>query len=129
MCIYLLLTEQKYAGCFLLDTLAKKYNRKNISLYRDDGLTVFKNISGPESERIKKDFQKTFKNHVLDIIIQCNMKIVNYLDLTLNLTDSTYSRYRKQRDTLCAQRIKPPSKYYKTNLIIHRDTFIKSIIK
>ena len=44
--------------------------------YRDDGLSVFKNISGPQSEKIKKYFQQIFRENGLDIIIQCNMKTV-----------------------------------------------------
>jgi hypothetical protein len=64
-------------------------------LYRDDGLAVFKNISRPQSEKIKKDFQKTFQNHGLEIVIECNVKIVNYLDVTLNLTNGTFQPYRK----------------------------------
>ena len=31
-----------------------------------------------------------FKENQLDIVIQCNMKTVNYLDVTLNLENSTY---------------------------------------
>ena len=65
-------------------------NPSNIGLYRDDGLAVFKSTSGPQSEKIKKTFQKMFKNKGLDIIINCNMKIVNYLDVTLNLNDGSY---------------------------------------
>ena len=51
-----------------------------------DGLLVFKNTSGSQSEKIKNTFQKIFKNKGLDIIINCNMKIVNYPDIALNLT-------------------------------------------
>ena len=43
---------------FLLHQLSDKYNKKDIGLYRDDGLAVFKNKIGPQVERIKKDFQK-----------------------------------------------------------------------
>ena len=56
----------------------------------EDGLTVLKNESGPQSEHVKKIIRKIFKEHELDIIIQCNMKIVNYLDVTFNLNDGTY---------------------------------------
>ena len=63
----------------MLSLIGNKYNPNNIGLYRDDGLAVFKNTSGPQSEKIKKTFQKMFKNKGLDIIINCNMKIVNYL--------------------------------------------------
>ena len=82
-------------GCFILNKLSQKYNKRDVGLYRDDGLAVFKNISGPQSEKIKKDFQKTFQNHGLEIVIECNVKIVNYLDVTLNLTNGTFQPYRK----------------------------------
>ena len=31
-------------GNFLLYQLSKNYNKKDIGLYRDDGLTIFKNV-------------------------------------------------------------------------------------
>ena len=62
--------------------LAKNYNKKDIGLYRDDGLAIFKNVSGSKAEKIKKDIQKLFKDNHLNITIQCNLKIVNYLDVT-----------------------------------------------
>ena len=82
-------------GTFLLNKISQKYNKNNIGLYRDDGLAVFKNKSGPESEKIKKELQKIFKENGLDIVIQCNIKIVNYLDVSLNLNDGTYRPYHK----------------------------------
>ena len=53
----------KLVGTFLLYKLSLKYNKNNIGLYRDDGLTIFKNISGPKSEKVKKDIQKLFKEN------------------------------------------------------------------
>ena len=85
-------------GIFMLSLIGNKYNPSNIGLYRDDGLAVFKNTSGPQSEKIKKTFQKMFKNKGLDIIINCNMKIVNYLDVTLNLNDGSYRPYKRPND-------------------------------
>ena len=69
--------------------LSEKFEKKNFGLYRDDGLAVFRNISGPQAEKIKKEFQRIFKQNHLDITILCNLKIVNYLDVTLNLNDGT----------------------------------------
>ena len=43
-------------GIFMLNKISEKYNKSDVGLYRDDGLAVFKNISGPESERIQKNF-------------------------------------------------------------------------
>ena len=39
-------------GTFLLLLLRKKYNSNNIGLYRDDRLSVFKNISGLALSRV-----------------------------------------------------------------------------
>ena len=72
-------------GIFLLYFLGRQCNTKNIGLYRDDGLSIFKNCSGPQLEKIKKQLQKVFKNNRLDVIIQCNIKIVSYLDVTNNI--------------------------------------------
>ena len=44
-------------------------------------------------EKIKKRLQKLFKNNGLDVVIDSNLKIVNYLDVTFNLNDSTYRPY------------------------------------
>ena len=89
-------------GIFILSLIGNKYNPNNIGLYRDDGLAVFRNTSGPQSEKIKKTFQKMFKNKGLDIIISFNMKIVNYIDVTLdrklNLKDGSYRPYKKPNE-------------------------------
>ena len=90
----------KLVGTFLLYKLSLKYNKNDIGLYRDDGLAIFKIISGPKSEQIKKNIQKLFKENQLDIVIQCNMKTVNYLDVTLNLDNSTYCPYQKENNQM-----------------------------
>ena len=87
-------------GTFLLHKLSLKYNKNNIGIYRDDGLAIFKNISGPKSEKAKKGIQKLFKENELDIVIQCNMKTVNYLGVTLNLENSTDRPYRKENNQI-----------------------------
>ena len=42
---------------FMLNKISEKYNKNVVGLYRDNGLAVFKNISRPELESIKKNFQ------------------------------------------------------------------------
>ena len=44
-------------GMYLLSILSAKCEKENIGLYRDDGLAVFKDLSGPEAERIKSIFK------------------------------------------------------------------------
>ena len=58
-------------------------------------MRVVKNKSGLETEKLKKNIQKIFKEKQLDIFIQCNMKLVSDLDVTLNLNNSNYKRYQK----------------------------------
>jgi len=85
-------------GLFILNNLSKKYNSSNIGLYRDDGLAVFKNINGHQADKIRKDFHSTFRKHGLELEIECNLKIVNFLDVTLNLNNNTHQPFKKPND-------------------------------
>ena len=51
-------------------------------------------------ERIKKSLQKTFKDFVLEIVAECNLRIVNYLDVTLNLNDGSFRPCDKPDDII-----------------------------
>ena len=82
-------------GLFLLNNLSEKYGKDNVRLYRDDGLVLLRNASGPQSERTRKDITREFKKQGLNISISTNLKICNFVDVTLNLTDGTYYPYRK----------------------------------
>ena len=85
-------------GLYILDILAKEYGKERIGLYRDDGLAAFKSISGSEADRIRKNMTKTFLKLDLKITISCNLKIVNFLDITFNLNNGKYYPYRKPND-------------------------------
>ena len=87
-------------GTYLLSELSGKCDKENIGLYRDDGLAIFKNFSGPQTERMKKEFQKIFREKGLEIVIECNKKVVDYLDVTLNLNDGSFKPYRKPDDEI-----------------------------
>ena len=56
-------------GCYILQQISEKFPKENIALYGDDDLAFFRNINDPQCGRIKKAFQKTFKNNGLDIVI------------------------------------------------------------
>ena len=79
-------------GIYMLYLIGKKYDSKNIGLYRDDGLAVFKNVSGPASEKIN------IYNICLSKKTCKYLKVVNYLDVTFNLNDGSYRPYRKPND-------------------------------
>ena len=102
-------------GIFMLSLLSKYINKHHTSLYRNDGLAILKNTSSPDAEKLKKKFQKLFKEKDLDIIVPHNLKITNYLDITLSLNDGSYCPYRK------------PNK--ETNYIHVNSDYSSSIIK
>ena len=80
-------------GIFILYQLSRIYNKINIGLYSDDGLAVFRNTNGPQAEKIKKHFQSIFHKNNLTIIVKCNLKTLDYLDL--NLSQSSYKPFHK----------------------------------
>ena len=78
------------SGIYMLYLIGKEYDSKRIWPHRDDGLATFKNLSEPALEKLKKHLQSLFKQKGLQIIIECNLKVVHYLDVTFNLSDGSY---------------------------------------
>ena len=70
----------------------------NIGLYRDDGLAIFSNLTPLKAERAKEDLVEIFKKNDLRITVDANLKIVDFLDVTLNLKTNTYYPFRKPND-------------------------------
>ena len=60
-------------------------NKKDFGFYRDDGLGILKNTSGPEADRKRKNNFKIFKECGLSITCEVNKKIVDSLDVPFNL--------------------------------------------
>ena len=117
-------------GSLLLYQLSNKYNKNGIGLHRDDGLAVLKNKIGPQAESIKKDFQKNFQQNDLNIVIKCNLKIVDYLDVTLNLVNNTYKLFSKPKNEIIyIIRNRTTYVYNQTSTFFNRVTFIKSFLK
>ena len=87
-------------GLYLLNLLTNEFGKHNIGLYRDDGLSCFQNISGPDSEKIKKKMCKIFKENRLNITVECNLTITDFLDVTFDLKSGTYYPYRKQNNEI-----------------------------
>ena len=85
---------------FFFINFQKNYNKKDIGLYRDNGLAIFQNVSGSKAEKVKKDIQKLFNDNHLNITLQCNLKFVNYLDVSFNLSNVTYQRFCKPNNEI-----------------------------
>ena len=79
----------------MLSKLVHLFQDSSVGLYRDDGLGVLRDLSGPETERLRKKFVKIFKNSGLSITSKANLNIVDYLDVTFDLQNSSYKPQRK----------------------------------
>ena len=79
----------------MLPLIAKIIGSEKLGLYRDDGLSIFRNASGPKLEKIKKHIQKIFQQKMLGVTIKCDSKIVNYFDVSLNLNVGIYKAFKK----------------------------------
>ena len=99
-------------GLSLLYSIGEKLNKDVIGLYRDDGLACFKNNNGHQNNKIRKELIKIFQTHGLKLEIKCNLKSVDYLDITFDLNTGSYRQYRKpNNDTgyINAKSNHPPS--------------------
>ena len=67
-------------GTHILSLLAKVIDHNHSGLYRDDGLILLRNTTGPKMDRIRKDVIKTFKDVGFKIDIKTNLKVVDFLD-------------------------------------------------
>ena len=77
--------------------LSTKYGKKTFnSIHRYDGLACFGNVSGPKQIELEKIlFIYLPKKFQLGIVCKTNLKIVNFLDVTLDLTSGKYKPYNK----------------------------------
>ena len=82
-------------GLYLLHHLAEKFGKKFVGLYRDDGLAIIQGKSARIADNVRKELHEIFKAHGLRITAEISHQAVNFLDITLNLSDGTYAPHRK----------------------------------
>ena len=85
-------------GSYILSLLSNILDKDLVRLYKDNALTIVRNISGPEIERKRKVLIKLLKECGLNLTVQTILKIVNFLDVEMNLDTGTYRPYRKPDD-------------------------------
>ena len=84
--------------CYMLSLLQEKHG-PSFGLYRDDGLGIAKGTPR-QIENMKKDICKTFQENDLRITIEANRKVVNFLDVTLDLNTGIHIPYMKPNNVL-----------------------------
>ena len=83
-------------GLYILSQL--KHIDINVGLYRDDGLAI-SNKTPRQTEQMKKQICKVFKENGLAITIEANKKVVDFLDITLDLNSGTFRPFSKPNNT------------------------------
>jgi len=101
---------RELVGSFILHLITAKHGH-NFGLYRDDGLGIIK-ASAKSIESIKKDICNILKQEGLKITIEANKKVVNFLDVLLDLYTGKYKPFNKPNNNPTYVHIKsnhPPS--------------------
>ena len=78
--------------------LVGSYLLSQIGLYRDVGLAIL-NHTPREMEKAKKQICQIFANNNLKITADVNKKVVNFLDVTLDLNNGKFKPYSKPSTT------------------------------
>ena len=84
-------------GLYLLSQLQNL--NINVGLYRDDGLGA--STQRPQQiENVKKKICQVFRENGLKITVEANKKVVDYLDVTLDLNTNSHKPYMKPNSPL-----------------------------
>ena len=81
-------------GLYILSVLSSEFGKEKIGLYRDDGLSCFQNMTGPQAERVKKKICEVFQSCGLKITIETNLQIKDFPDVTFKLKKGKYYPFR-----------------------------------
>ena len=85
-------------GLYILSKL-NEIDGIEAGLFRDDGAAITK-LPPKEAERVKNKIVKVFKDEGLDITIVANLKVMNFLDVEVDLNTGTHRPYTKPNNTL-----------------------------
>ena len=72
-------------GLYLLNQLKNIITNGSVGVYRDGGLAVVHKYSGPQTDRSRKCIIDFFKQYGFQITTEINLKIIDYLDIYLDL--------------------------------------------
>ena len=87
-------------GCVLLYSINKIVDPSSHGLYYDDGLVIVDKSTPKKCDGIRKRLHRLFGEFVFKLDMQTDLKITDYLDVTLNLYNGTVSPFRKMNQDL-----------------------------
>ena len=62
----------KSVGRFIFDSVAKRFGKENVRLYRDDGLVLLKIMASRLANQARKNLMKIFEHDALKIAAHTN---------------------------------------------------------
>ena len=86
-------------GMYILHLISSLIPKKQFGIYRDDFLGAVR-LTGRLIEQLNKKLHKLFNDIGFKITIESNIKLVNFLDVTLDLTNESFKPYRKNEETV-----------------------------
>ena len=87
-------------GLYIQSKLEKILPKSNFRLYRDDGLALLRNLNGQETDKVRKNIIRVFKDTGFSLKIETKLKEVDFLDVSLNLRNGAYRPYKKPNNRL-----------------------------
>ena len=72
---------------------------KTIGIYRDDGILTTRS-SPRQTQKLAEQISNIFKDHGLKITANANLKIVDFLEVTLDLNTGLYKPFTKPNNTI-----------------------------
>ena len=77
-------------GLYILSKTKSVFETQNdVGLYKDGGLGIFRNLSGPEIERVRKEIITISKECGLSLTTKTSLKVLQFLDIELDLINNT----------------------------------------
>ena len=82
-------------GVYILSQLETIINKSQMGLYREDGSVSLRGANGQKMDKTRKNIAEIFKKIGLQINIVTNLKGIDFLDVTFDLTNVRFRPYKK----------------------------------
>ena len=87
-------------GLYTQSKLEKILPKSNFGLYRNDGLALLRKLNGQETDKVRKNIIRVFKDIGFSSEIETNLEEADSLDVFLNQRNGTHQPYKKTNDRL-----------------------------
>ena len=94
-------------GTYILRKISNEINKKQLGLYRDDGLDVLRNMSGSKMDQTRENLIDIFQECGLSIVCKINLTSVDFLDVCFDMKQETYTPYKKTLTSFSIHFVEP----------------------